>query len=526
MSDFEMVGVVLGSIPIVISALEYYTKGLDTFQNFKIYKRILQRLILTLKTEHLTLQNVCEKLLNRIAPQVHIEEMIGNPFGDRWKEKEIFDKLRLRLWTSLSVFHERIQDISEAIEEMMEKLKIDTSSGGVSFEASSTRKLFKQVRFVLQKANHEEALARIREGVSALEGVADSNKGLEPTRKSRSDGRLNKLVKGMLNSIYHALRGTINCKSPSPRQWNEVVIKSSKYSTSTASTQIGTSASQTTGFLTPSSRVSAMFGQQSTQTLTVGSATESLAMSTFRTMAISSRHINNLCEIMQSMGKKKQGDSCGHIQECHTQENLKYDVCVQECLDNGGEWSLVPLKQLLQDPSLLYHERLRLAYMIACSALQMQGTPWINVIPSSEEIYVCRKKGLLQFQHVFVLRYFPECIQSSAPTTSPNLFLLYLGILLIELILGQSMPDIDSSQTHGREPSLPGYILDYDAASKLLGRVKTAGGAGYYKAVEGCLKSYMYKPDAADGTSSFQSDIISSIISPLEQDLRSAAAVL
>jgi hypothetical protein len=126
MSGFEVAGIVLGSIPIVVSALQYYMNGLGTLKNFRSYKRILKNLILALKTEHANLQNICEKLLIGIAPQTLIEEMIRDPFGDLWKEEEIFNKLRLRLWSSLQVFDDRVQDMREAIEEMMEKLHIGT----------------------------------------------------------------------------------------------------------------------------------------------------------------------------------------------------------------------------------------------------------------------------------------------------------------------------------------------------------------------------------------------------------------
>lgn len=128
MSGFEVAGIVLGSIPIVISALEYYMKSLSKLQDFRGYRRILERLIMSLQTDHVRLQTVYEKLLNGIAPQIHIEEMIRNPFSDRWKEAGIFDKLRLRLWNALPIFDMRVRDIRRAIEEMKEKLNIEPGS--------------------------------------------------------------------------------------------------------------------------------------------------------------------------------------------------------------------------------------------------------------------------------------------------------------------------------------------------------------------------------------------------------------
>ncbi|KAJ4266014.1 hypothetical protein NW762_003987 [Fusarium torreyae] len=232
MSGFEVAGIVLGSIPIVVSALEFYMKGLGTLQNFRSYKRILKSLILALKTEHVNLQNICEKLLVGIAPQTRIEEMIRDPFGKLWKETEIFNRLRLRLWTSLQVFDERVHDMREAIEEMMEKLNCgpnSTVNNNTHFlsvflqertnmeetekeEVSSIRKQFKRATFILQKSNHEEVLTRIRDGVSALQRLAVLNTDLESERKSRSQGRLNRLVNGMLNGMYHALQSAMACK--------------------------------------------------------------------------------------------------------------------------------------------------------------------------------------------------------------------------------------------------------------------------------------------------------------------------
>ncbi|KAF4332065.1 hypothetical protein FBEOM_14144 [Fusarium beomiforme] len=570
MSGFEVAGIVLGSIPIVVSALEGYMRGLGTLQNFRSYKRILKSLILTLKTEHINLQNICEKLLIGIAPQTRIEEMIRDPFGDLWREEEIFNKLRLRLWTSLQVFDDRVQDMREAIEGMMEKLNISTDGKAEWTESSSIRKQFKRVTFILQKSNHEEALTRIRDGVSALQRLAVLNTDLESQRKSRSQGRLNKLVNGMLSSIYHALRSTMTCKCPglhdvglrltppsrtvvpedddediikelqfrlavsylnasqtdAPKQWNEILLKSgeeSKTATVSFTAPSTTTTRKTVGFAVPS--MASLTNSQQSQTVVIESALSNLTLNTLSTMSepVRSKHISNLCEAMKIMGKKKQGEKCGHIQHCHMAQTHKYDVYTLECLGSCDEWTLVPLKQVLQDPALLYGEKLRLAWMIACGVPQMQGTPWVTDIPRSEDIYIAQKGGVHQFQHVFVLRHFPEYprVNSSASTTNP--FMLYLGILLIELILGQSIATVDSAQNQTLEPGLPRHILDYEAANNLLGRVMMTGGSGYYNAVERCLRSDM-QIGITGGSFCSQGDVISGILDPLEQDLRRLVA--
>ncbi|KAF5585569.1 hypothetical protein FPCIR_8282 [Fusarium pseudocircinatum] len=566
MSGFEVAGIVLGSIPIVVSALQCYMNGLGTLQNFRSYKRTLKSLILNLKNEHINLQNICETLLIGIAPQTRIEEMIRDPFGDLWREEEIFNKLRLRLWSSLQVFDDRVQDMREAIEEMMKKLNV----GADWAENSSIKKQFKRAKFILQKSNHEEVLTRIRDGVSALQRLAVLNTDLEPQRKSRSQGRLNKLVNGMLSGIYHALRSTMTCKcsglhdvglrlTPPSRtvvpedddddiikelqfrlavsyltgsqvntskQWNEILLRSGEdVKTSTISfTAQNTSASKkTVGFAVPSTTSS--INSQQSQTVVIESALSNLTFNTLRTMSepICSKHISNLCEAMQTMGKRKQGERCGHIQHCYLTETKRYDVYTLECLGSCDQWSLVPLKEVLQDPALLYGDKLRLAWMIACGVLQMQGTPWVADIPRSEDIFIARKDGVHQFQQVFVLRHFPEYPRVNATASPPNHFMLYLGILLIELILGQSIATPDSAQNQTLEHGLPRHVLDYEAANKLLGRVMMTGGSRYYNAVERCLRSDM-QIGTAGGSCCSQGDVISGVLDPLEQDLRRLVA--
>src|SRR4051794_4057127 len=72
MSGFEVAGVVLGSLPLVISALEHYRDGLRSIQRWRKYERELQSLVRNLETERAKLQNVCEKLLVGLVPPSRI----------------------------------------------------------------------------------------------------------------------------------------------------------------------------------------------------------------------------------------------------------------------------------------------------------------------------------------------------------------------------------------------------------------------------------------------------------------------
>ena len=122
MSGFEVAGIILGSIPLVISTLEHYKNGISMIQRYKRYERELQRLIRNLATEKAKLQNVCEKLLDGIIPPSRIDDMVENPGGDLWVRDDTQKAIRTRLWKSWNVFEETLRDIQTATDEMYEKL--------------------------------------------------------------------------------------------------------------------------------------------------------------------------------------------------------------------------------------------------------------------------------------------------------------------------------------------------------------------------------------------------------------------
>jgi hypothetical protein len=98
--------------------------------------------------------------------------------------------------------------------------------------------------------------------------------------------------------------------------------------------------------------------------------------------------------------------------------------------------------------------------------------------------------------------------------------MLYLGILLIEIILGHSITNLESNLEATVEPTIPRHVLDFEAANKFLGRVRMSGGSGYHDAVERCLRSSMYQTEWNRGQASFHGDIAAAVVNPLETDLR------
>jgi hypothetical protein len=122
MSGFEVVGVVLGVLPLVISALESYSDGIQTIRRMLGYKWELQLLITTLETEEVLFQNTCEVLIDGIDGAGEMELLLKNLGGQLWKSGELGRRLETRLSASYTVFFKRIVDMKDALESFKKRL--------------------------------------------------------------------------------------------------------------------------------------------------------------------------------------------------------------------------------------------------------------------------------------------------------------------------------------------------------------------------------------------------------------------
>lgn len=125
MSGFEVLGVVLGTIPLVISALEHYQQGLHTIRRWHSYEAELQSLKRRLGIEKAIFVNTCEQLLSGIVCSVDHEKLIEEPFGELWAKPEIIDQVVLRLDHVFEPFRETLVAMNTALGEIKAKLGLD-----------------------------------------------------------------------------------------------------------------------------------------------------------------------------------------------------------------------------------------------------------------------------------------------------------------------------------------------------------------------------------------------------------------
>ncbi|KAK0651026.1 hypothetical protein B0T16DRAFT_442612 [Cercophora newfieldiana] len=210
MSGLEVVGVVLGALPVAVRALQGYTAVLSSMKHAQ---RNLKTLIRDLETEQIRLQTTCELLLDGVAPPSVIDQLIQTPFGPEWKPYN--DQLRLRLWTTSGKFEEQVAELQRAAQELRTKLGLEADgSTKLTDRRSISQELKRGTSFTLRKKDYDGILTRIKSANSVLHELAGQNCGLEPTRRHRSQARLIRLIRALARSIFNALACSSDCSCP------------------------------------------------------------------------------------------------------------------------------------------------------------------------------------------------------------------------------------------------------------------------------------------------------------------------
>ena len=115
MSGIEVVGIVLGALPIMVSGIERYSEGLSAARRLLHPRRELRNLHRAIRTELQVFRNTALLLLHRIATESEVETLVREPTSQLWKAPGFENHMKTLLGSSYSVWCEVMTDISNAI---------------------------------------------------------------------------------------------------------------------------------------------------------------------------------------------------------------------------------------------------------------------------------------------------------------------------------------------------------------------------------------------------------------------------
>ena len=126
MSGIEVAGLVLGSFPLLISALEHWRTAVEIYDDWwqvkKEYKKCKQELLCA----ELALEGNLERfLLPLVVDDDMVQELMAEPRGPKWKDAELEKKLKELLPKSYNLFLETIDEIQNVMGLLGEELGMD-----------------------------------------------------------------------------------------------------------------------------------------------------------------------------------------------------------------------------------------------------------------------------------------------------------------------------------------------------------------------------------------------------------------
>ncbi|KAI1317443.1 hypothetical protein F5Y16DRAFT_392755 [Xylariaceae sp. FL0255] len=469
MSGIEVVGLVLGIIPLVISALEHYHDGSSAASTWRRHARVIQSLTRNLRTEHGKMYNTCETLLSGIVPATRLEPMLQEPFGPSWRDQETSRRIEERLDHMYSAFEETVKEMNSIIKELKLNLGISTR-----FEADeSTRgpvKLSVMMRasLVIKRSSYEEALQRLITKNQTLETIVIGSLRLEPSRRKRSHGKYLEIFRRVFSSIYKALhlglcshcprRHGVSLQlltaKPSLKGDAESVIKKlifrvilSHHAAELTDAdpwkwiwkwkeiglQIdGTPKSMLKQLVHPESAPVQSERQNRTRRVRISEQSLQIIGSS-ATGSSNTKYINStllttpsepspdkLCQIL-SIGRSIP-NICGYVTDPSVQEYGRFGVsCVNESTDNR-ELSFIPIRDMMEIPACWRQmnnpslpEKLTVASAIASAILQLYNTPWLSRVMTSHTLYLAKFDSVASFNQVYISKSAPEDHCSHGP---------------------------------------------------------------------------------------------------------------
>jgi hypothetical protein len=127
MSGLEIVGVVLGAIPLVISALEHYAEAATTVKIIRKAAQEFRIVARKLEAEHVIFRNSLCNLLNDcpgIEPET-LKSLLHTVEAGAWEASHVEAALLKRLGGSLKSYSEHVLSISRSLHASKDRLHLD-----------------------------------------------------------------------------------------------------------------------------------------------------------------------------------------------------------------------------------------------------------------------------------------------------------------------------------------------------------------------------------------------------------------
>jgi hypothetical protein len=592
MSGLEVAGVVLGTLPRVISALEHYVNGLNTAKRFWLYKREMQSMMQLVKTERMLFENTIEQLLTGIVKVERMTEVRSG--GNFWQDGDVELGLKNRSRDSYEIYHDNVRGMEASLQAIMKKLGLDPDG---KVRPRPVFKLFVfplaaqfpvycasliqfspnlQIQVASRKScrgyssDYAEQLDALKNYNHALAQLTKQSLFLEPSRNATKSLYPDfKVLQSYARTIYDTLRSGLRCgcndhavklrlENRSRRlDRNEDLLEvpfraiftnthdidatgatacnlwqcteaDIRYITKVPKQVPPPQAIRANPPLRPSKQVRfiRLQAQQTQSSLTLADQ----PISSTRNPTL--EQIHDLCKAVAALQQPQRHMNIGFLTDDLERRFGIYPLEPPHGHDQQ-QWTSYSLRQVLTKRAnvgrtLTQYDKLRVAVDLASSVLQLYKTPWLDEEWSDNDVFFVHRPGVplsTLYEHPFVYRKIsapPSVQDTSAERTVGrvirNQTLFTLGILLIELLYGTSIEELQSPRDVDCK-NTPGVV--WCTAERLVDEeIEFQGGPLYLDAVRRCIRCDFNRKESNLDDEAFQQAVFDGVVTPLEKTLQ------
>ncbi|KAF2163556.1 hypothetical protein M409DRAFT_26168 [Zasmidium cellare ATCC 36951] len=566
MSGIEVVGLVLGAFPLVISAMEHYEDVKKVSTTWWRIKRAHKKDLGRVKDCHLKFKlNLKELLLPLVLDGVvnkgEYESLLASPGGDGWREEHVENALEERLAECHMRYVEILGELIETMGRLSKECRVDdadfqealrrkgerTTSATPNQQAQTDLMIkaniafeAKRVKYSFSGGRREDLLAEIEGYNTRLQDVLASNDRISALSQHSKVSAPRKTSNKSLNfwkhaaSIFRILDSLWNCNCRSKAQlwlqhrtFSEVNMKmklhlchgqqpmhvtdvpptlripSGTGSTTRSTSSVAIHSTSATG------KLSTMSSASSTVTLVSRSVS---ATACAARMPLSDIQADGICKSCSAVHGSHQSGLClGTVSEGD------HDYAIFPAVEPVTMADSATLAEMLQPQfagKLTRVQRYGIALTLASSHLQLYSTPWLKEYWTAEDVCFPTYAGNAKALHgePYILTYFDSCPANGNVVKKDRSFST-LGIVLLELCFGSRLEEHHLWSNPAFAAGKNDPMIRQAVACEWLEDVQGEAGEDYATAVNWTLRQapIVVKDDR------WRADFANSVVQPLQR---------
>lgn len=228
MSGVEIAGLVLGSIPLIISALEHWEELLDPAIAYWKYHGELGLAIKELRNQHASYEQSLELILTQATNDEQRSEMMENSNSHYWKDPDIEEALKTKFGRAYAAYVATTKDIQTIMILLVEKLNIDgaarLSQAGLEAIISCHPKVggsllsrfeFRnRIKFTMKRQLITKSLSELQRLIGMLDGYHSKAEQIQSQQVYGYDSKSN-----FMPSLQNIQRDTANLYHVLAKTW-------------------------------------------------------------------------------------------------------------------------------------------------------------------------------------------------------------------------------------------------------------------------------------------------------------------